>query len=241
MAYRYATERADHSDLASGCVLRSAPGRPGFPVRLAGELFQRAAAHAGQGPIALWDPCCGSGHLVTAVGLLHRDRLSRILATDTDDAAVGLAARNLDLLTSEGLAARERELRADAERFGRPSFLDRAAAARRLSGRLAAMGGDLPCAVRTGDAFAPEPPGRVDVVLTDVPYGDLSHWSGRLPEGDPVSALLRSLAAVLPGGAVIAVTARTRKVPVPAGVAALERMRAGNRAAVLVRAGDLHG
>ncbi|MFC4565011.1 rRNA methyltransferase [Nocardiopsis mangrovi] len=241
MAYRYATERADHSDLASGRVFRSAPGYPGFPVRLADELFQRAAAYAGDRPIALWDPCCGSGHLATAVGLLHRDRLSRVLATDADDAAAGLAARNLELLTAEGLAARERELRADADRFGKPSFLDRAAAARRLSGRLAAMGGDLPRAVRTGDAFAPEPPGPVDVVLTDVPYGDLSHWSGRLPEGDPVPALLRALAAVLPGGAVIAVAARTRKVALPEGTAALERMRAGNRAAVLVRAGDLRG
>jgi hypothetical protein len=40
MSYRYAI-RADHSDLAAGQVLRSVPGQPGFPVRMADELAQR--------------------------------------------------------------------------------------------------------------------------------------------------------------------------------------------------------
>lgn len=45
MPYRPATARSDHRDLASGFVLRSAPGYPAFPVRLAQELFLRAAAY----------------------------------------------------------------------------------------------------------------------------------------------------------------------------------------------------
>ncbi|NYI97392.1 23S rRNA G2445 N2-methylase RlmL [Streptomonospora nanhaiensis] len=242
MAYRYATERADHSDLASGTVLRSAPGHPGFPVRLADELFQRAAARAAPDgrPVALWDPCCGSGHLATTVGLLHRERLSWVLATDADPAALGIARRNLALLTAGGLAERERGLRADAAAFGRPAMEERAEAAARLAARLRAAGGDLPAAARTGDAFAPQPPERpVDVVLTDIPYGGLTRWRDAPAEGgDPVGALLRALAAVLPPEAVITVTARTRKVALPEGVAALERVRVGNRAAVLVRAAD---
>jgi len=39
MSYRMVPVRADHRDLASGFVLRSAPGHPAFPVRLAEELF----------------------------------------------------------------------------------------------------------------------------------------------------------------------------------------------------------
>jgi hypothetical protein len=54
-----------------------------------------------------------------------------------------------------------------------------------------------------------------------------------------VAAVLRSLAGVLGGDAVLAVAARARRVPLPAGVPALERVRVGVRAAVLVRAGDL--
>ncbi|GAA3738475.1 hypothetical protein HDA32_005301 [Spinactinospora alkalitolerans] len=241
MAYRYATDRADRSDLASGQVLRSAPGHPGFPVRLADELFQRASAHSPNRPVTLWDPCCGSGYLAAVLGLLHRDRLARVLASDVDDAAVRLAARNLELLTERGLAGREGELRARAAEFGKPSYLETADAARRLAARLSGLGGDLPHEAWPGDAFAPAEPGHpVDLVLTDVPYGDLTHWSGAVPGADPVPALLRSLAGVLPGPAVLAVTARTRRIAVPDGVRPLERLRVGNRAAVLLRAADLH-
>ncbi|GAB3456524.1 hypothetical protein GCM10027570_38190 [Streptomonospora sediminis] len=240
MAYRYATERRDHSDLAGGTVLRSAPGHPGFPVRLADELFQRAAAHAPEPPLALWDPCCGSGHLAATVGLLHRDRLARLLATDTDPAALSIAERNLALLGPEGLAERERELRAGAAEFAKPALLERADAAARLAERLRSLGGGLDHRVAAGDVFCPDPPDRpVDVVLTDIPYGDLTHFAGAPPAGEPVCALLRALAAVLPAHAVLAVTARTRKVTLPADVRALERVRVGNRAAVLVRAGDV--
>ncbi|TQN33294.1 RRNA methyltransferase AviRa [Haloactinospora alba] len=244
MGYRYARQRADHTDLAQGCVLRSAPGYPGFPVRFASELLQRAAARVEHdGPVGMWDPCCGSGYLATVLGLLHRERLARVLASDVDADAVAVAERNLDLLAEGGLRRRERELRADAERFGKPALTERAEAARRLAGRFSRAGGALPAVVRRQDAFAPDPPDvPVDVVLTDVPYGGLSQWRGLAPaETEPAVSLMAALASVLPGGAVVGVTARTRKVPLPAGVSPLERVRVGNRAAVLVRAADVAG
>ncbi|MBF6332777.1 hypothetical protein [Nocardia transvalensis] len=63
MAYRFAVQQADYGDLASGAVLRSAPGLPAFPVRLAPETFQRALAiRGGDRPAVVWDPMCGSGY-----------------------------------------------------------------------------------------------------------------------------------------------------------------------------------
>ncbi|RNL84322.1 rRNA methyltransferase [Halostreptopolyspora alba] len=240
MAYRYATERVDHTDLASGYVLRSVPGQPGFPARLASELFQRSLAHLDADPVGLWDPCCGGGHLAAVLALLHRDRLAHVHASDVDGDSVRIAARNLDLLTERGMAERERELRAGAVEFAKPAFSDRAEAARRLAEWLRSRGGDLRHSVWEADAFAPVPPERrVDLVLTDVPYGNLAHWAGARPAGDEVHALLRALSGVLPAEAVLTVTARARRVDLPRGVRALERVRVGNRAAVLVRAGDL--
>lgn len=244
MGYRYARQRVDHTDLAQGCVLRSAPGYPGFPVRFASELLQRAVAWVDHtGPVGVWDPCCGSGYLATVLGLLHRERLARVLASDVEADAVAVAERNLDLLAEGGLQRREWELCADAERFGKPAFDERAEAARRLAGRFSRAGGALPAVVRRQDAFTPALPDfPVDVVLTDVPYGGLSQWRGLAPSGtEPVVSLLAALAPVLPGSAVVGVTARTRKVPVPAGVSPLERVRVGNRAAVLVRAAEVVG
>ena len=50
------TEKDDYADYSSGHVLRSAPGFPAFPVRLASEIFQRALAlRPGLAPAALWD------------------------------------------------------------------------------------------------------------------------------------------------------------------------------------------
>jgi 23S rRNA (guanine2535-N1)-methyltransferase len=39
VSYRIALDRHDTRDLASGHVLRSAPGYPAFPVRLAEEML----------------------------------------------------------------------------------------------------------------------------------------------------------------------------------------------------------
>ncbi|MDE3724999.1 rRNA methyltransferase [Nocardiopsis sp. N85] len=239
MTYRYAVERTDRSALASGQVLRSAPGFPGFPVRLASELFQRAAVHVGRTSVRLWDPCCGSGYLATVLGLLHRERITAVRATDIDPDAVGLAARNLRLLTAEGLAEREEELRRAARDFGRPSYVERAEDARGLARGLAEAGGDLSHEAAVADVFTLTEPVSADLVVTDVPYGDMTHWSGEVPGSDPMGATLASLGRVLPPEAVIVITARTRRVALPEGVRALERVKIGNRAAALVRARDL--
>ena len=69
MQYQFATERPDYSDLASGRVLYSMPGHPAFPIRLGSEILQRCLAlrrAAGySSPVVLYDPCCGTGYLVT--------------------------------------------------------------------------------------------------------------------------------------------------------------------------------
>lgn len=240
MSYRYATERTDHSALASGQVLRSAPGFPGFPVRLASELLQRAMVHLGEDRARLWDPCCGSGYLVTVLGLLHRDLLTHVRASDVDTDAVAIATRNLELLTAEGLAERERELRRSALDFGRVTYVERAEAARDLAAGLAATGGDLPHESAVADVFTLTEPVDADLVVTDVPYGEMTRWEGETPQ-DPVPGLLSSMGRVLPERSVVVMTARTRRVQLPEGVRALERVKVGNRSAVLVRARDLAG
>jgi 23S rRNA G2445 N2-methylase RlmL len=237
MAYRM-TEREDHRDLASGSVLRSAPGYPAFPVRLAQELFLRAATHLPNAPLTLWDPFCGSGYLATVLGLLHRQQLRRVIATDIEPEALSLATRNLALLTRSGLAARADELRARQSDFHRPSYGEAAEAAARLSAKLNADGGDLTAYVGTADVFDPASLTAViatavpDVVVTDLPYGTQTTWSGpNVPPTDPTHQLLRTLSDVLPGHAVLAMTTRARKFPLPPGVHALERFRVGTRSA----------
>lgn len=246
MGYRYVVDRADYTDLASGSVLHSAPGFPAFPVRLASEVFQRALALRGGGsPASVWDPCCGSGYLATVLGLCHRRRIGALLATDIAPDALDLAGRNLALLDPDALEARAADLAERAERLGKPAYLEAARAARRLGRGLAGDGGALPARTARANAFdrgelaAAVAGHRPDVVVTDVPYGERTDWLGA-PDGAAVPEMLAAVASVLPAHAVLAVTARGRKVPL-GHVRAEESFRVGTRAVALLRASRITG
>jgi len=220
VTYRHAVTARDHQDLASGSVLHSAPGFPAFPVRLASEIFQRALAlRGGDHPAVLWDPCCGSGYLLTVTALLHRTRIAAVLASDLDPDAIDLARRNLALLSRAGLHARAADLRERAARFGKPAYTDAAHAARRLADALEAAGGDLPHAACQADVFDPAQlrqaiAGRApDIAITDAPYGEQTRWHGPSAAAG-VTGMVEALTAVLPRGGVLAVTVRGRKVVV---------------------------
>ncbi|MFY1702772.1 rRNA methyltransferase [Micromonospora sp. WMMA1923] len=243
MTYRFVAERHDYSDLASGAVLRSAPGHPAFPVRLASEVFLRAWHALGQSrPLTVWDPCCGGGYLLTVLGLLHRDKIAAVVASDIADGPLRLARANLALLSAEGMRRRTAELEDLARRFGRPSYRESAEASRRLQALLAQGGGDLPHVVGAADALdqqqvsalltASPPPG---LVLTDLPYGEQTSWRGA-PQEAGLSGLLGTLGSVLPADTMVALTTRGRRVGLPAGVRATARFKIGTRATVLVRA-----
>ena len=246
MSYRYATGKGDYADYSSGHVLRSAPGFPAFPVRLASEVFQRAVAlRRGAPPVALWDPCCGSGYLLTVIALLHRRLLRSVLATDIDPRATELARQNLALLDPEALIVRGHELAERAERYGKPSYLDTAQAAHRLSAQLARQGGPLPVVVREANAFdaadlaAIVPGACPDVVITDVPYGEQTAWLGA-DDGGGVPQLLAAMASVLPADAVLGVAIRGRRVPL-GGTRPRESLKLGTRTVALLYAGDVTG
>jgi 23S rRNA G2445 N2-methylase RlmL len=248
LSYRQVTQRRDSSRLASGFVLRSAPGFPAFPVRLAQEIFLRAAEHLpGDRPVTLWDPCCGSGYLTTVLGLTCRSKLLRVVCSDIEPAAVELARQNLALLSLSGLAAREAELREKAASLAKEGYLLAADAARALAAELKVAGGDLPALAAVADvrspqalrAILPEPP--PDVVVTDLPYGDQTQWRGASAGAeDPVREVAQSLARVLPARSVVAICTRSRKVSLQGHRSALlERFKVGLRSVMLVRAGDV--
>ncbi|MBW0105550.1 rRNA methyltransferase [Pseudonocardia sp. KRD291] len=249
MHYRHAPA-AHFADLDA--VLASAPGRPSLPVRLTLELFGRCRDHlGGPGPVVVWDPCCGTAQLLTTLGLLRRDEVAGLVGSDADPEPLELAGRNLALLGPGGLRARAAELDALAGRHDKPGYRDAAAAARRLDRPVTGPPTPgpptpgLPTEVGVADALDPAATGaivarhRPRIVLADVPYGRQTRWAGPAAPAADETGLVAALARALDPDAVIAVVARARKVVLPAGVSALERVRAGHRAAAIVRAGDV--
>ena len=204
MRFEY-VEADSFEDVGSGTVLHSAPGFPGFPARLALELFDRARAMTSRERVTLWDPMCGAGGLVAAIALRRRAQLEHVIATDVDAAAVELARRNLALVDSDALLKRADEL----ESQGAAST--RTQAARNLASAV----GSPPLPFTTGvvDVTAAEsvaafscPP--ADIVITDIPYGTQTTWNSTT--SSPLPTMIEALRSRLPAHAVIVLTGPDR-------------------------------
>jgi tRNA G10 N-methylase Trm11 len=223
-------------------VLRSAPGYPGFPVRLGSELFERAVRVLDRRePLTVWDPCCGSGQLVTTISLLHQEQVGEIIATDIDPAALALAEKNLALLTKHGLTARRAEIAKLSDRFGKDSHALALAAADRLQARVRSSD-PIEVRARRADIFdvstlAQAVEGAsIDLVITDLPYGRQTYWQGSSPQdGVEVDAMLANLSSVLPHHAVIVLVLAGRHLP-SSKRRAQAKIRAGGRIAGIYRA-----
>jgi len=250
MPYLFAKEDADYSDLASGKVLRSQPGYPAFPIRLAGELFQRClarrAANQITAPCVVYDPCCGAGYLLSVVAILNWEAIQTVIASDIDGQAVSLAERNLDLLTLNGLDRREDEIIALLKQYGKASHREALEAVQRLHQQIAPLAQNHPIHTQTFQADTADGAAlashlkdtRVDIVLTDVPYGQHSQWRSSTPHAggaDPVWCMLDALRGVLSPQGLVAVTTDKRQKVAHAAYRRVEHFQVGKRRVVILQ------
>lgn len=194
MEYHFETAGRNYEDFASGRVLYNAQGTTAFPVRLASEIAQRCIglleSKGASGPYSVYDPCCGGAYLLTVIGLLHGGRMNRIYASDSNEEVLGIAGKNLSLLTSVGLSRRKAELNKLIELYGKASHREAVASADRLGVLLAGSSIEsvetFPADI-TKPGQVPEQCRDVNLVITDLPYGDIVSWSG--DSADPVNDL----------------------------------------------------
>lgn len=219
MPYRYATEPEDYSDLSSGRVLYSLAGHPAFPIRLATEIFQRCLAsrekmYGQRSACCVYDPCCGAGYQLSVVGFLHRASLRAVIASDVDSRAVQQARKNLDLLSLDGLNRRIAEIRNMVDDYGKDSHKAALESAYRLRNQIEGEKVPLlPTNVFQASATDQETilrhveAGSVDIVFTDVPYGQHSSWVD-VASGEsvsPIEGMLTTLLALLSPSSVVAI------------------------------------
>jgi len=234
MQFRFANA-INYADLGSGQVLYSAPGFPSFPARLSIELFERAREVARVERASFWDPMCGAGGIATTVGIACANAVSRILASDVSDDALVLAKRNLSLISAEGSLRRMIQLRTSGASHTRISSAERLVEVTR--------GRDIP--VRTAVADVTNPgsleaiaPGWVDIVLTDVPYGQRAHWYTK--SAKPLSAMIAALCQVMPQHGVVVIAARGKEA-FCGTPPAYRSFKHGHRLIKMYRCGDVSG
>jgi 23S rRNA (guanine2535-N1)-methyltransferase len=242
MTYKFVTENQDYKNYASGRVIYTLPGLPAFPVRLASEIFLRAQKHlSGQFPmlqrLTLADPTCGSAYHLTTLGLLHGQAIGTIIASDVDELAVTLARRNLGLLSSEGLDRREREIHEMLEKFGKESHAEALESIAIFRQHIQAA---PPIHTRVFQAntldretLKKELSGEtIHLVISDIPYGQLSAW--HVPDSadlsqPPLWHMLAALRPVLATGAIVAIAADKSQKISHEGYRRIERFKVGKR------------
>ncbi|MFD1954416.1 hypothetical protein ACFSL6_09635 [Paenibacillus thailandensis] len=215
MEYIFEREAKNYEDLASGRVLYNAQGTTAFPVRLASEIVQRCfriLEHKGeQGPYSVYDPCCGGAYLLTVIGLLHGNRISAVYGSDINPEALRTAEKNLSLLTANGLNNRKEQIQEYVRQYGKSSHREALKSTDRLTGNVAnsRIGNVTLFQSDITQQAAPEaiePKNGVNLIITDLPYGDIVTWESE--SADPLARLFdNAYERLLPGRSVLAVVA----------------------------------
>lgn len=250
MPYRFAKERPNHTDYASGRVFYGWPGHAAFPVRLTSEIFQRCmAVRKADGitdPCILYDPCCGGAYHLSTLAFLHWSAIDKIIGSDADKEVLSLAERNLALLTVEGLNQRAAEISEMLESFGKPSHAAALESAKTLKGQLLGLVKTHEVKTRVfhadatdGEALREQLHCQVDIVITDVPHGRLSLWQdpahSQASALSPIWRMLEALRQVLSLNSVVAVAANKQQKVSHEAYQRVDRFRIGKRQVVLLQ------
>jgi 16S rRNA G966 N2-methylase RsmD len=241
MPYQYASNR-NFEDYASGRVLYALPGQPAFPVRLASEILQRALGHwhsvSREGCCRIYDPVCGAGYWLVALGYLHWEFIAAIYASDINTEVLSVAEWNLALLTLAGLERRIDEIETLLENYGKPSHAAALESAhwfrQQLSQNLESHAIDI-CvfqadatdSISIGSTLEKQ---SIDLVLADVPYGWRTQWAATEERNQPeTTKMLQALHPFLKPGSVVAIAADKRQKIQSEDFQRLERFQIGKR------------
>jgi 23S rRNA (guanine2535-N1)-methyltransferase len=219
MSYEYATENLNYEDFSSGRVLYNQQGATSFPVRLTCEIFLRCATilekDGNTGPYSIYDPLCGGAYSLTTLGFLYSNKISRIYASDIDDMVIGLAKKNLSLLTEKGLMERTKQLEQMLQDYGKESHRGALLSANKFYELIKNMPHQIDVNCFVSDALKPDhytDMEKVDIVITDLPYGEVVDWINAKEEEVATIQFLHNLLPILKKQSIVAVTSRKKTI-----------------------------
>lgn len=218
MDYRFAVENRNYEDFSSGRVFYNQKGTTSFPVRLASEIYQLCKSilikHGCDKPYVLYDPCCGGAYLLASIGFIHGKEISGIYASDVDETVIPLAERNLALLTKECVDQRIREIQKMIAEFGKESHSQAVESSLNLRKILEKRDKsiDVKCFVSdiTKNNNLINTIHDVNMIITDLPYGEIVSWNSMEDEKGAVEKLLNNVLQVMSSDSVIAIISKSK-------------------------------
>ena len=201
MQYKYC-DNENFEDYASGRVLYSADGVANFPVRLVNEIFGYGKEYSVKKEgLCVYDPCCGGGYSLTVLGFMNADCIDKICGSDVDPQMVQMAEKNLSLLSTVGMEKRREEIQNLFNMYGKVSHAEALESVMRLKNKVEK---DIVTKVYVADCTKELPPVLPDIIITDIPYGNLVAWD---TESDyPLFDMLKQLADISHKDTVLAIS-----------------------------------
>jgi tRNA G10 N-methylase Trm11 len=196
MLYKFFPKN-DYEDFSGGRVILHKSNYPNFPVRLAGEIFCQCLEyiHKTRG-LCIYDPCCGSAYLLTVLGFLFNDKIEIIYGSDIDEEAIIFAQNNLSYLSISGLEKRKTDILDLLNKYNKQSHKD---ALNSLNNISKFIKHEMKIKTFIADILKEdELKNKVfcaDIVITDVPYGNLVTWNEKAD--DPINILLNTIIPII--------------------------------------------
>lgn len=173
MEYLYCGNE-NFEDFASGRVLYGGKGIPNFPVRLLNEMYGRAVNYLhNKEDLVVYDPCCGGGYALTVLGFMHNSEIKKIYGSDIDESMIAHAKKNTGLLTTLGLNGRRNEIKRLYEEHRKQSHMESLNSCDKLESLLKH---EICADIFQADCTEGLPRLLPDIIITDVPYGNLVEW-----------------------------------------------------------------
>ncbi len=243
MNYRFAVENWSYEDFSSGRVFYNQKGTTSFPVRLASEIYQLCKSilikHGCDEPYILYDPCCGGAYLLATLGFLHGQEISKIYASDVDEEVIPLAQRNLALLSKKGVDQRITEIQKMFEEFGKESHSQALESSLNLRSTLEKQNKSIgvKCFVSdiTKNNSLINAVHDVNMIITDLPYGEIVSWNSMEHESEAVEKLLSNVHQVMANNSVIAIISKSKSKIKHKDFEKLERFVIGKRQITILK------
>ena len=218
LIYKYYSNNDNFEDFSCGRVLYNKAGIPNYPVKITGEIFKRCLEYLDKKEdITVYDPCCGGGYLLTVLGLLNPDIIGKIIGSDISQEVIVVAKDNLSLLTVDGILRRKNQINDMVINFDKQShkdafkstevFLD-IAEHRAINPKIICFNAD----VLNKESFE-KLNFKADIIITDVPYGNLVAWSDVDEKNNTIDRLLDNIIPILHKDTIIAIsTDKSQKI-----------------------------